>query len=205
MSDTKTPEMLAEEKRLLAEQKAEEKRLKKEADDAAKAEKKRLAEEERKRKADEKAAKKVADAAAKEAAKAASEMPESNGIRRPKAGTACGNAWAIFDAVSGETGAPATMGEVLRRGLAANLNEATIRTQYARWRKFFGISGRLADPAAEAAKAEKVAAKELEKANKKAEADRKKAEKEAEKLAKKEADALAKAEAEAAKNGGAAE
>lgn len=200
MDNAKTPEQLAEEKRVLEAQKAEIKRLDKEKKEAEKAEKKRLAEEERSRKAAEKVEKKRLADEAKEAAKLASKMPESNGIVRPKEGTACGKAWAIFDAVSQETGAPATMAEVLRRGLAVELNEATIRTQYARWRKFFGISGRLIDPATEAAKKAKADQKEAEKLAKKQEAEAKKAQKEAEKLAKKQAELEAKARAEAEKN-----
>lgn len=193
MANEKTPEQLEEEKRLAKAAKDEEKRLANEAKAAEKAEKKRLQEEDRTRKAQEKAAAKEAEKLAKEAAKVANEMPESNGIRRPKPDTACGKAWAIFDGVSQETSAPATMAEVLRRGLAQGLNEATIRTQYARWRKFFGISGRLPDPTAEAEKAAKAKAKEDEKAAKKAAKEAEKATKEAEKLAKKQAEAEEKA------------
>ena len=84
--------------------------------------------------------------AAKLAEKEASRMPEQNGVRRPKPETLCGQAWAIFDDVSARTGAPATIGESLEIARAKELNEANVRTEYARWRKFNGVSGRLASP-----------------------------------------------------------
>lgn len=202
MSEVKTAEQIAEEKALKAaadkaerERVAAEKKATKEAEKAAKAEAAKL---EKERKAAEKAEQKKAEAERKAAEKAANTMPESNGVRRPKPGTVCGDAWAVFDAVSQETGAPATMAASLTKA-GDSINEATLRTQYARWRAFFGITGRLVDPAAEAKKAEALAAKEAEKLAKKEEAERKKAEKALEKAAKKEAEELRKAEEKAAK------
>lgn len=111
---------------------------------AAKAKAKQEAKD--KREADKKA-KAEAKAAAKKAAKDAkdaSKMPEQNGIRRPKADTTCGKVWAIFDQLSAKTGAPATIGDSLKA--AEGVAEATVRTQYARWRKFHGITGRQERP-----------------------------------------------------------
>ena len=87
-------------------------------------------------KAEQKAKDKEAAKAAKEAAK----MPEQNGIRRPKPETTCGKVWAIFDSLSAKSGSPATIGDSLKE--ADGIAEATVRTQYARWRKFHGITGR---------------------------------------------------------------
>lgn len=195
-----TPEQQAE---LDAAKKAEEKRLKDEAaalkkqeDAAKKVEAKRLKDEAKALDKANKEAAKAADKAAKEAEKAAlaeaNKMPVSNGVTRPKPDSLCGKAWSIFDAVSGETQAPATIGASLERSNAAGLNEGNVRAEYARWRKFNGVSGRLVDPAKEAVKA----AAALKKAEEKAEKDAKKAE---DKRLKAEAKALKDAEEKAAK------
>ena len=183
---------------------AEKARLKEEAKAAAKAEKERL-------KAEAAAAKEAAkaekqrlkeEAAAKAKAEAEALRPTSNGVRRPKPDTLCGQAWAIFDAVSQKNGAPATISESLVFAREQGLNEGNVRAEYAQWRKFFGITGRLVDPIKEAEKAEKARLKAEEKAEKERIKAEEKARKEAEKAAKKqeeaEAKARAKAEAEAA-------
>jgi membrane protein involved in colicin uptake len=104
------------------------------------------------RKADEKAAEKARKEAEKAEAKAAREanrMPEQNGIRRPKPDTLCGKAWGIFDSVSQKNGAPASICESMELAKADGLNEANVRAEYARWRKFHGITGRIESPKAE--------------------------------------------------------
>lgn len=146
-----------------AEQIAAEKEAMKAAKEAAKAEAKakREAEAAEKKaakeaaKAEAKAAKEAAKAAAKaekEAAKAeakaARSMPEQNGIRQPSPHSICGRVWAIFDKVSHKNGSPASIGESMELARAENINEATIRTQYARWRKFHGVTGHIASPKA---------------------------------------------------------
>ncbi len=93
-------------------------------------------------KADAKAAAKVAAKAAKEAAK----QPKQNDVRRPKPNTTTGKVWAIFDDLSAKSGSPALIGDSLKA--ATGVPEATVRTQYARWRKFHGIVGRTSAPAA---------------------------------------------------------
>lgn len=116
------------------------------------------------KKAEEKAAAKAAKDAEKAAAKKAKEdaiaakkaqqMPEQNGIRRPRPEGKCGQAWAMMDAMSGELGSPVPVGDVVTKGEAAGLNAGNIRAEYARWKKFHGITGRIAKPAkAEAAPA----------------------------------------------------
>ena len=141
-----------------AKQKAkDEAKAKKEAEAAAKkeAKAKEKAEKEAKKakekaekeakKAEEKAAKEKAKADA-EAAKAAAKMPEQNGVRRPKPETLCGKAWAIFDSVSAKNGSPASIKESLEVARTQNLNEGNVKAEYARWRKFYAISGRVAAP-----------------------------------------------------------
>lgn len=101
---------------------------------------------------EEKAAKKAAKAAEKaqkkadaKAAKEAAKQPKQNDVRRPKSGTVTGKVWATFDSLSQSTGSPATIGDAIKA--STGVPEATVRTQYARWRKFHGISGRAAAPA----------------------------------------------------------
>ena len=120
------------------------------AEQAAKEQAKREAAE--KQEADKQAAlaKKEAEKKAAEEAKLAQKMPEQNGVRRPKPETLCGKAWAIFDGVSAQHGRPATIGESMEIAKAQGLNEGNVRAEYARWRKFFGISGRLPTPGAAA-------------------------------------------------------
>lgn len=152
----KTPEQIAAENQAKADAKAAKEAAKKEA-----------AEKRAKEREEKKAAKKVeaeqkklnaakARQEKKDQAKAAREanrMPEQNGVRRPKPDGLCGKAWAIFDNVSQTSGAPATIGASLIVAKEQGLNEGNVRAEYARWRKFHGITGRApkAAPAAETA------------------------------------------------------
>lgn len=152
----KTEAQLAAEKAAAAAKKAEEKAQAKAAKDAAKAEEKAKKEADKlaakEAKEAEKAAKaqeKIEAAAAAKAAKEANKMPEANGVRRPKPETLCGQAWAVFDEVSAKNGAPASIKESLEIAKARGLNEGNVRVEYARWRKFFGITGRIAAPGSE--------------------------------------------------------
>jgi hypothetical protein len=70
---------------------------------------------------------------------AVEKQPSQNGVTRPRSGTATGRVWEIADSISASKGSPAERGEVMTAGLAENLNQATIATQYGRWRKFYGI------------------------------------------------------------------
>lgn len=161
MSD-KTPEQLAAEKAELEAKKAADKAAKDQAKAEAKAKREQEAADKKAAKEAEKAqkkadaeAKKAAEKAAKEqakidakAAREATRMPEQNGIRRPKPDTLCGKAWGIFDNVSSKNGAPASIGESMELAKAEGLNEANVRAEYARWRKFHGITGRVEAPKA---------------------------------------------------------
>lgn len=128
-----------------------------------------------KKEADAKAAKekKEAEKAAKikaaEDAKKAKEdakQPEQNGIRRPVPDSTTGKVWALADELSSKRGSPAAIADLLEIARKAGINDATTRTQYARWRKFYAVEGRVlseadiaAAAAAEKAKADAAAAK----------------------------------------------
>jgi hypothetical protein len=105
---------------------------------------------EAKKKAEEVAAAKQAERDAKRAEKDAkraareekiSKKLENNGISRPAASTKTGTVWEIADAVSAEKGLPADRKTVMERAVAAGINQATVATQYGRWRKFHGLKG----------------------------------------------------------------
>jgi len=81
-----------------------------------------------------KAQQKAEEKARREAAKI-----QQNGVTRPKDGTQTGRVWAISDEESRAAGRAATRKEVIAKGTAEGLNEATIATQYGRWRKFHGL------------------------------------------------------------------
>jgi membrane protein involved in colicin uptake len=91
-------------------------------------------------------AKRDEERAAAQQAREAARQPEQNGIRRPKPDTLCGKAWAIFDSISAANGAPASIGESMTQAKAQGLNESNVRAEYARWRKYHGVSGRIAAP-----------------------------------------------------------
>jgi colicin import membrane protein len=214
--------MTEEEKAAAAKAAAE----KKQAAEAAKAEKARVAAEAKAAKDAEKAAaaKAKADAAAaakaekdrlaaeaKAAKAAAAKMPEQNGVRRPTPEGKCGKAWAIFDALSAAKGGPVSIAEALveakRQTDSGEFvhNESNVKAEYARWRKFFGVTGRIDDPNKAAEKQRKLDeakaakdAKAKELADKKAAAAAEKQRKADEAKAKREADAKAKADAAAA-------
>lgn len=141
------------------------------------------------------------------------QMPEQNGVRQPRPGTNCAAIWDMATAMSTERKATVAVGDLIEAATNAGFNVATIKTQYARWRKFHGIEGRvesekarLKKEEAAAKKAEREAQKEAkrkereeEKARKAAEKEAKKAEREAEKQRKAEEAAAKKAEAAAKK------
>ena len=143
-ADTPAEPVIAEVLKKAAEKAAAEaqaKADKKAAAEAAKAEKKAKAEA---AKAEREAAK-----AAKKAEKQS--QPSQNGVTRPRPGSACALIWNICDAVSKEMKQPAPVSAVIDVCAATkhgdeDLNTTTVRCQYARWRKFHGIVGRVAAP-----------------------------------------------------------
>ena len=82
----------------------------------------------------------------KDEAKAANVMPNQNGITRPRNDTACGNAWALMDELSAKLKQPVPISILLTYAEQKGLNYDTVKTQYARWKKFNGIEGRVAIP-----------------------------------------------------------
>lgn len=141
----------------------------------------------------------------KKAAPVVTQMPEQNGVRQPREGTACAGIWHLATQMSTERKATVAVGDLLEAAQAMGHNPATIKTQYARWRKFHGVEGRVESDVArkkreerEAAKAAREAEKEAKRKEREAEKERKAKEK-AEKAAAKEAEKKAKAEEAAAK------
>jgi hypothetical protein len=149
-TNTPTPEQVAEAKAAEAAMKAQQKAEAKAAKEAAAAEKKLAKDAEKAAKVEKAAADKAAKAQAKIdakaaaiAAKEASKQPEQNGVRRPKPNTTCGKCWEVYDRLSNERGQPAAIADAKKVLEADGVNEATIRTQYAHWRKFNGVTGRI--------------------------------------------------------------
>lgn len=67
-----------------------------------------------------------------------------NGVVRPKAGTKTGSVWETADKITAKNKTTATRAEVLGVCSEANgYNQAMAATQYGRWRRFNGITGRL--------------------------------------------------------------
>lgn len=119
---------------------------KQEAADKAKAEKDAAA----KAKAEAKAKEAEAKAAAAGAPKVKVIMPSANGITRPKDGTKTASVWAIADSLSRAKGAAIAISELSPECAKAGLNDATTRTQYARWKQFNGVFGAVPKAAAPA-------------------------------------------------------
>lgn len=60
-----------------------------------------------------------------------------NGVKRPKTDSLCGRAWALYDqTLAGTLTIKAAM-DMLKNG---GMNGSTVRTQYAHWRNFNGIT-----------------------------------------------------------------
>lgn len=147
----------AEAKAIEKAEKAKAAKIEKEAKAATKAkeaaEKKAAKETEKLNKANEREAAKAAKIKAKEDAKSAKEaereankMPEQNGIRRPKPNTLCGKVWALCDSLSSELKQPVPIKSLLEASAKEELNEGNVKAEYARWRKFNGVTGRVSLP-----------------------------------------------------------
>lgn len=177
----KSPEDLANEAAKLAAENASAAAAKKEKADAEKAAAKATKDQEKADKAAFKAAEKATKASAKEEAKQAAvdakaakgklkedekaarevaktvnQMPEQNGIRRPKPETLCGKAWGVMDSESAKIGQPVSIAAVLAVTSPMGLVDGNVKSEYARWRKFNGVTGRIGAPVVPAAQAEGV-------------------------------------------------
>lgn len=67
---------------------------------------------------------------------------ERNGVKRPSAGTVCARVWLFAELLTQHMGTGMTLALLVSTATENGINEATARTQYARWRKFNGITGR---------------------------------------------------------------
>lgn len=97
-------------------------------------------------KAADREAEKQRKAAERAEAKAANAQPQANGVTRPRPDTACGKAWELFDELSGKLKQPVPISIALQAADKKGLVFDTVKTQYARWKKFNGIEGRVAMP-----------------------------------------------------------
>lgn len=70
--------------------------------------------------------------------------PSQNGITRPSAGTQCAKVWDLADALTRHMGRTAPLSTLLSAAMDQGVNQFTARTQYGCWRKFNGITGRIA-------------------------------------------------------------
>jgi hypothetical protein len=78
-----------------------------------------------------------------------------NGITRPASGTTTGKIWDLADKMSADAGGqPVAIGTLRAHVELKQTNDHTIKTQYARWRQFHGIKGRVAAPVAQPASPE---------------------------------------------------
>lgn len=76
---------------------------------------------------------------------AAEKMPLKNGIRRPKDKTVCGQVWAIADKLTEKRGGATPIKPLLIAAEKKGYNAGNVRAEYARWRKFNGVKGRIVD------------------------------------------------------------
>ena len=123
---------------------------------------------------------KIAQKAKRAEERKANRPPTANGVTRPKPSTRCGRIWAACETLTEEAGDTVALCVVVKAMQAEGYNLATIKTQYSRWRKFIGVTGRINPPvnpelAAKKAEAEAqlAAEKAAEKAEKAAEKERK--------------------------------
>lgn len=68
----------------------------------------------------------------------------TNGITRPASGTETGKVWEAADNISvAQNGHPASIAQLKEHHTMKGMNEHTLKTQYARWRRYNGVKGRL--------------------------------------------------------------
>ena len=94
-----------------------------------------------------KAAEKAKQAAEAGATKVRVVQPSQNGVTRPRPDGECGKVWALADTISARIGQPTPISMLLAEATPAGLNEATTKTQYARWKTFNGVFGQVPKPA----------------------------------------------------------
>lgn len=71
-------------------------------------------------------------------------LPKQNGITRPASGSTTGIIWDVADEISAaQEGNPAAIAQLRADPRIKQINENTLKTQYARWRAYHGIKGRV--------------------------------------------------------------
>lgn len=71
------------------------------------------------------------------------DRPSANGITRPSAGTICASVWELAALLSDKLGRTVSLTVLIDAAKDQGINQYTARTQYACWRKFNGITGRV--------------------------------------------------------------
>ncbi|WII71731.1 hypothetical protein QJS83_14795 [Bdellovibrio sp. 22V] len=92
------------------------------------------------------AADREANKAAAAERRAASRAPKVNGVGKPADGSICGNVWLLIEAIGAALGQHAPVAYVLSEGLARGYDANTLKTQYARWKKYHGLDGEIKLP-----------------------------------------------------------
>jgi hypothetical protein len=69
--------------------------------------------------------------------------PQKNGITRPGSDTTTGKVWHCADEITTKNKQAASISELKQHPDLRQVNDHTIRTQYARWRKYNGVEGRV--------------------------------------------------------------
>jgi hypothetical protein len=71
------------------------------------------------------------------------ERQQKNGLTRPAAGTTTGKIWDLADKLSADNnGTPVAIGTLRQHPDMRQVNDHTLKTQFARWRTYHGIKGR---------------------------------------------------------------
>lgn len=84
-----------------------------------------------------------APAAATPTVKIEKNRPQANGITRPSTGTICAEVWELAELLSQSLGRTVSLAVLVDAAKDRGINQFTARTQYACWRKFNGITGRV--------------------------------------------------------------
>lgn len=113
------------------------------AEKAAAAEAKAKAKEAAKQATADKKAEKEKAKAQRQAEKEAAKGPVVNGVRRPADESKCGAAWVLMDRMSAERERPVAIADLLIVALGEGMNENMVRSNYAAWRKFHNVTGRI--------------------------------------------------------------
>ena len=82
----------------------------------------------------------------KAAPKTAPKAKVASAPGQPREGTISAKLWEVFDGMTKSLKRTVTIGEVMDSGKVEGIKTASVRAGYAHWKKFHGISGRVAKP-----------------------------------------------------------